>query len=410
MEKLIPKSGRFIVVLMLVSSSVLFFRLHRNKLQSWDEAVYAESAKEMAQGGDWLTPHWNQEPFYQKPPLAIWLTAILFRWFGVNELNARAFSAVCGVACVALTFLIVATFLPATHAFLTALVLLVTPHFNYYARQGLMDVPLTAFLLLAIYSYIRSKNGKLWWILVGCAFGLAVLTKGVAALPGILAVATAIVFARERPWQLREFWIGVSLFVVIAGSWHLAMLLVHGRPFVSEYIGGQILSRSVSTFDTNPLGPAAYVKIAVLGFLPFTPFLIAGAIRIWQTRRFAVSLALLGLFVLLLYSLVPTKHPWYIVPIYPVLAAILCSVKRIPRVLAAVLIISAAIYCWMLDAAIPGLHLAVPVAVEQARKTTGPLNVPIDIAPAVLFYTDRKICTDAPHHSMGRLTRCGSNP
>lgn len=405
-----PKSQHLILILLLVSSSVLFFRLQRNKLQSWDEAVYAESAKEMVQHGDWLTPRWNQEPFYQKPPLTIWVTAILFRSFGVNELSARAFAAVCGVACIVLTFLIAATFLPATHAFLAALVLLVTPHFNYYARQGLMDVPLTAFLLLAIYSYIRSRDGNLWWMLVGCAFGLAVLTKGVAAGPGILAVATAIAFARERSWRVREFWIGVSLFIVIAGSWHLAMLLVHGRAFLAEYIGGQVLSRSVSTFDTNPLGPAAYVKITALGFLPFTPFLIAGVMSIWKTRRFAVSFGLLALFVFLLYSLVPTKHPWYMVPVYPVLAVLLCSVKRIPHVLAAVLIINAAIYCWMLDAAIPGLHTAVPPVVEQARKGTGPLNVPIDIAPAVLFYTDRKICTDAPHHSMGQLTRCGSNP
>jgi len=364
----------------------------------------------MAQSGDWLTPHWNYEPFYQKPPLAIWVTAILFRWFGVNELNARVFSAVCGLACIVLTFLIAASFLPRTHAFLAALVLLVTPHFNYYARQGLMDVPLTAFLLLAIYSYVRSRDGKGWWILVGCAFGLAVLTKGVAAGPGILAVVTAIAFARERPWRFREFWIGVSVFFAIAGSWHLAMLLVHGRAFLAEYIGGQVLSRSVSTLDTNPLGPAAYVKIAVLGFLPFTPFLIAGVIGIWKTRCFAVSFGLLALFVFLLYSLVPTKHPWYMVPIYPVLAAILCSVKRIPYVLAAVLIIGAVIYCWMLDATIPSLHPAVPGVVEQARTTTGPLKVPIDIAPAVLFYTDRKICTDAPHHSMGQLTRCGANP
>src|ERR1041385_2660136 len=322
------KSQHLILILLLVSASALFFRLQRNKLQSWDEAVYAESAKEMDQHGDWLTPHWNQEPFYQKPPLTIWVTAILFRVFGVNELNARAFSAVCGVACIVLTFLIAATFLPATHAFMAALVLLVTPHFNYYARQGLMDVPLTAFLLLAIYAYIRSHDSKLWWTVVGCAFGLAVLTKGVAAGPGILAVATAIGLARERPWRVREFWIGVGLFVVLAGSWHLAMLLVHGRAFVAEYIGGQVLSRSVSTFDTNPLGPAAYVKIAVLGFLPFTPFLIPGVIRIWKTRCFAVSFGLLALFVFLLYSLVPTKHPWYMVPIYPVFAAILCSVKH----------------------------------------------------------------------------------
>ena len=40
-----------------------------------DEAFYAESAREMVESGDWLTPHFNYEPRFQKPVLYYWLTA-----------------------------------------------------------------------------------------------------------------------------------------------------------------------------------------------------------------------------------------------------------------------------------------------------------------------------------------------
>src|ERR1044072_6395448 len=86
-----------LISLVIISSFVLFFHLGANPLQTWDEAVYAQSAKEMVRTGDWLTPHWNGEYFYQKPPLTIWVTALLFRLFGVSEFTARTVAVICGV-------------------------------------------------------------------------------------------------------------------------------------------------------------------------------------------------------------------------------------------------------------------------------------------------------------------------
>ena len=393
-------------LLTIFLGGALFIQLGVNQLQSWDEAIYAQVAKEMVQSGDWLTPHWNGEIFLQKPPLSIWATAVMFRLFGVNEFCARVFAAVCGVACLVLTFYIGRLFLTDAQAFVAGVVLLFTPHFNYYARQGSMDVPLVAFLLLAIYGYLKSKKYQRWWIVVGVGFGLAVLTKGVAAFPGVFAVGLAILIAKERPWKFVEFWIGVVLFAAIAGSWHVAMSVIHGRLFFDEYLGSQVFSRSVSTFDTTPSSPFTYIGTVFLGFLPFTPFLIFGVMRLWRARMFPIALSLFALSTFLLYSLIPTKHHWYMVPIYPVLALILCSANRIPRVLAIPLLLVAGAYSIMLDRAIPSLHPDEPGVIAKANQESGPLNVPIDIAPAVLFYTDRKICTNAPHHSMGRLTAC----
>ena len=54
-----------------------------------DEARYAEMAREMALGGDWITPRVNFVEYFQKPPLVAWASAAAFRLLGINELAAR---------------------------------------------------------------------------------------------------------------------------------------------------------------------------------------------------------------------------------------------------------------------------------------------------------------------------------
>lgn len=54
------------------------------------EARYAEIARVMFALGDWVTPwHDSGVPFWGKPPLSFWSTALSFAMFGVNEFAAR---------------------------------------------------------------------------------------------------------------------------------------------------------------------------------------------------------------------------------------------------------------------------------------------------------------------------------
>ena len=63
-----------------------------------DEALYASCAREMFQRGDWVVPWFNGHMFPEKPVLMFWTMMAGFESFGVNELGARFFSAVLGVA------------------------------------------------------------------------------------------------------------------------------------------------------------------------------------------------------------------------------------------------------------------------------------------------------------------------
>jgi predicted membrane-bound mannosyltransferase len=77
-------------VLVSLAAFVCLGDLGRRSLYDWDEATYAEVSREMVRYGDWLTPHFGYQPFFDKPPLFMWCTALLFRFFGINEFWARA--------------------------------------------------------------------------------------------------------------------------------------------------------------------------------------------------------------------------------------------------------------------------------------------------------------------------------
>ena len=54
------------------------------------EARYGEVARKMAELGNWVTPLYDYGvPFWAKPPLTTWLTAISIKLFGVNEFAVR---------------------------------------------------------------------------------------------------------------------------------------------------------------------------------------------------------------------------------------------------------------------------------------------------------------------------------
>ena len=54
------------------------------------EARYGEIGRKMAELNDWVTPWFDYGvPYWGKPPLSFWVTAISFKLFGVNEFAAR---------------------------------------------------------------------------------------------------------------------------------------------------------------------------------------------------------------------------------------------------------------------------------------------------------------------------------
>src|ERR1700759_2620518 len=92
MQKLIPY---FIIA---VLASLLFFPfLGHVHLFDWDEINFAECAREMIVSKDYLRMQIDFHPFWEKPPLFIWMEVLSMKTFGINEFAARFPNALTGI-------------------------------------------------------------------------------------------------------------------------------------------------------------------------------------------------------------------------------------------------------------------------------------------------------------------------
>jgi len=68
------------------------------------EPLFAEAARQMTLTGDWITPYFNGETRFDKPPLIYWLMAVAYHTLGVNEWAVRLPSALCAIGLTCLGF------------------------------------------------------------------------------------------------------------------------------------------------------------------------------------------------------------------------------------------------------------------------------------------------------------------
>ena len=79
-----------LVLLVFAVAVARLIMLGSYPLMDTTEARYGDIGRMMAESGDWITPWFRPGvPFWGKPPLSFWCTALSFKLFGVNEFTAR---------------------------------------------------------------------------------------------------------------------------------------------------------------------------------------------------------------------------------------------------------------------------------------------------------------------------------
>src|SRR5437763_1678611 len=86
-----------------LAAAILLPDLGAAALSNWDEALYGTLTREFLTRPSW-TIHYGGAPYFEKPPLGIWMMAATSWIFGENERSLRLPSALCGVVLVWLTF------------------------------------------------------------------------------------------------------------------------------------------------------------------------------------------------------------------------------------------------------------------------------------------------------------------
>ena len=219
---------RRIVVGGLVVVAWLAWSIGLHPLTLPDEGRYAGIAWEMLRSGDWLVPTQDGLPFFHKPPLFYWLTALSMRVFGVSAAAARLAPLLCACLAIAGMFAVTRRRAGEPIAAATVLVLATMPLLFAAAQYANLDLPVAAFIALAIVfaadAALDLQHGAAHrnaLLLAWACAALGMLAKGLIGivLPGLVIVAW---LAALRQWRTIARLLspaGIAMFVLIAAPW-----------------------------------------------------------------------------------------------------------------------------------------------------------------------------------------------
>jgi len=309
------------------------FGLHSRVLWDVDEGMHAVMTKNILLNGDWVTPTFNGENFYDKPILFNWLGAICFLLFGFNEFAARLPATIFGTAGVLVTYYMGRKMFGPRIGFLGGIILAASAEYILLSRVVVHDIALTSFTTLALcffyFGLVDEKRRRRYFLLFWVAAGFAVLAKGPLGLvlPGL--VIGVFLLSTRRLSLIKELQVGWGLLILlaVAGPWYIAISLRN-----PDYLRYFILEKNLGSFsssNTHHAGPIYfYFRALSFGLLPWVTFVPLATIGAIRNRDRGPADAVLFLLIwagsiFAFFSLATAKLESYILPIFPAVALLL---------------------------------------------------------------------------------------
>lgn len=221
--------------LFILALALLFFlpALDASVVQREQELRVALTARDMADGGSWLTPHYLGQLRLRKPPLMYWLVATSYHLGGSTNsaFLARIPSAISGITLSLLIFLIARDFFRRRRAIFAAIICATSFIILRQGRLAETDVLLTLWVTLAVWSGYRAlfTNKRMaWTVLAGLASGVGFMTKGPAAFALPLFAWIGFMLIRRRSagssrgvgGTLAHFALWIFFALLVAAPWY----------------------------------------------------------------------------------------------------------------------------------------------------------------------------------------------
>ena len=232
-------------------------------------------------------------PFWAKPPLSTWLSAISLNLFGVNEIASRLPSFIlCIVILIILGKLVKKS---GASFYLPAFILLTTPEFLIHMGVVSTDVTLTFSITLIMLSFWKAmlNDKKTYWnYLFFFAVGLGLLSKGPIAI--ILTGPPIFIWCLldKKRWRqvfTRLPWlIGVLITGITAIPWYI--LAEKKTPgFIDYFVVGEHFKRFLDTSWKGDLyGFAKTLPIGMIWVFLFIfafPWIQILFVALWKNRK-----------------------------------------------------------------------------------------------------------------------------
>ena len=308
------------------------------------EPLFAEAARQMTVTGDWITPYFNGQTRFDKPPLIYWLMAIAYHTIGVNSLAARLPSALAAIALTCLGFytlhyctqpekikhheqdfsnltedkpteniasspfskIPISLYVAGIGSALIAL----NPETLAWGRTGVSDMLLTSCMCSALFAffigYVKAEENKKkaeemekepaknsplspWYLAFYILIALAILAKGPVGivLPLIIIGSFTLYLGNLREiWREMRPGIGILIVLIIALPWFILVILANGENYINAFFGYHNFQRFTQVVNRHAAPWYFYFLVVLVGFAPWSIYLPVAIARLkfWQRR------------------------------------------------------------------------------------------------------------------------------
>jgi len=270
-----------------------------------DEPRYAQVAREMFEGHDWVTPTLGGFPWFEKPALLYWLEIAAYNLFGVSEFSARFGSAIFGLGTLLSLWILGRFWLNRQHSrtedqgpdgHLPNWLVIVgasTLGILVFARGASFDMILTFPITASLVSFFvadvsEEKSFRSYYLPLGLFYffiGVSLLAKG---LVGIVFPFAIVTFYYLLSWKfpslkflLSLLW-GSLIWIAVAAVWYVPVYLTNGYRFIDEFFIQHHFQRYVSNKYQHPQPFYFFLWVLPLMTLPWMPFFI---VSIWSLAK-----------------------------------------------------------------------------------------------------------------------------
>lgn len=309
-----------------------------------DESRFAQASRQMHEDGDYLHIRFQDRLRLKKPPGIYWLQSAAAALAGSGWANPiwpyRLPSLLGALAAVFATAALGARMSDGRVGVWAGALLAMTVLLGVEARLAKTDAVLLAGVVAvqaALWSLYRShreaRSPSLaavhgFWI----AQAAAILVKGPIAplVSGLTLLALGVADRDGRIWRaLQPRW-GLFWLALLVLPWLLALNSATDGAFLAESLGRDLLAKVGSGQESHGAPPGTYLLLAPLSLWPTVLLLPPALLWAWRQRAQAAPRFLLAWAVpaWLLFELVPTKLPHYILPTLPALCLLAALAAR----------------------------------------------------------------------------------
>src|SRR5882724_10334583 len=307
-----------------------------------DEARFAQATKQMVETGDYVDIRFQDEVRYKKPVGIYWMQAAAVHTasaLGLPRAQLRIWvyrvpSLIGAIGAVLLTYWTALAFLTRRGAVLAALILCSSVLLGAEARLAKTDAMLLLTVVAAMGAmarvYLSWQRGEdpahppwshpiiFWTALAG-----GILLKGPLILMFVaLTITMLAILDRDASWlwRLRPVW-GAMWMLVLVLPWFIAIYWRAGDAFFSDSLGGDMLSK-LAAQESHGAPPGVYLLLFWVTFWPGAALAGMAAPAVWRARREPGAQYLLAWLIpsWIVFELVLTKLPHYVLPLYPAIA------------------------------------------------------------------------------------------